>query len=95
LGNAIKNWEAGKILFPEEELARSYNYRDSFPQVVLTFGISGSGKSTWIEQNLPDHEIISLDDLRQEIISDRKKQTENSRIVAIAKERLKVQLRFN
>jgi predicted kinase len=93
LGNALKNWEAGKILFPEEELARSYNYRNSFPQVVLTFGLSGSGKSTWIKQNLPEHEIISLDDLRVEIAGDRKNQIENSKVVAIARERLKIQLR--
>lgn len=93
LGNAIKNWEVGKILFPEEELARSYNYRDSFPQVVLTFGISGSGKSTWIEQNLSDYKIISLDNLRVEITGDRKNQAENSKIVFIAKERLKAHLR--
>lgn len=92
-GNAIQNWEAGKILFPEEELARSYNYRDSFPQVVLTFGVSGSGKSTWIEQNLNKHNLISLDSLRTEITGDRSKQTKNSKIVSIAKERLKTYLR--
>jgi predicted kinase len=78
---------------PEEELARSYNYRDSFPQVVLTFGLSGSGKSTWIKQNLPEHQVISLDDLRAEITRDRQNQTENSKVVSLAKERLKNYLR--
>ncbi len=92
-GNAIKNYEAGKILFPEEELARSYNYRNSFPQIVLTCGISGAGKSTWIEQNLPNYEVISLDNLRAEILGARRNQTENSKIVAIAKEQLKAHLR--
>lgn len=92
-GNAIKNWEAGKILLPEEELARSYNYRDSFPQVVLTFGLSGSGKSTWIKQNLSEYKVISLDDLRAEITRDRQNQTENSKVVSLAKERLKNYLR--
>ena len=93
LGNAIKNCELGKIIFPEEELARSYSYRESFPQVVLTFGISGSGKTTWIEKNLPEHNIISLDGLRSKVTGDRKNQSKNSKVVSIAKEQLKVYLR--
>ena len=91
--NAIANWEAGKIFYPEEEMARSYSYRDSFPQVVLTFGVSGSGKSTWIANNLPEHTVISLDDLRVEITGCRSDQSENNKVVQVAKERLKDRLR--
>ena len=91
--NAIARWEAGKIFAPESEIARSYSYRDSFPQVVVTFGVSGSGKSTWIANNLPDYTVISLDNLREQIADSRSDQSQNSKIVHIAKEELKNQLR--
>ncbi|GAB4543540.1 MAG: AAA family ATPase [Pleurocapsa sp.] len=91
--NAIANLEAGKIFSPEEEIARSYSYRESYPQVVLTFGVSGSGKSTWIVENLPDHCVISLDNLRAEITGDRANQRENNKVLIVAKERLKNHLR--
>ena len=90
---AIARYEAGKIFTPESELARSYNYRDAFPQVVITFGVSGSGKSTWIADNLKDHKIISLDAIRSQIANSRSDQSENSKVVQAAKEQLKVLLR--
>ncbi len=30
-------------------------------------GLPGSGKDTWICQNCPDHPVVSLDQLRQEM----------------------------
>ena len=92
---AIARWESGEIFTPESEIARSYSYRDRFPQVVVTFGVSGSGKSTWIEKNLPEHTIISLDNIRQQIAKSRSDQAQNSRVVQLAKEQLKVLLRSN
>ena len=93
LARAIARYEAGKIFTPESELARSYNYRDSFPQVVLTFGVSGSGKSTWIAENLKDHTVISLDALRSQMANCRSDQSQNSKVVQAAKEQLKTLLR--
>ena len=90
---AIARWEAGEIFTPESEIARSYSYRDSFPQVVVTCGISGSGKSTWIAKNLPDYKIVSLDNWRQQVAKSRSDQSQNSRIVQLAKEQLKSLLR--
>ncbi len=91
--NAIARWEAGEIFIPESEIARSYSYRDSFPQVVITCGISGSGKSTWIANNLPEHQVVSLDNLRQQIAKSRSDQSQNSKVVQLAKEQLKTLLR--
>ena len=91
--NAIARWEAGKIFAPESEIARSYSYRESFPQVVVTFGISGSGKSTWISKNLPDYTVISLDVLREQITNSRSNQSLNSKILHLAKDQLKTLLR--
>jgi predicted kinase len=90
---AIARYEAGKIFDPESELARSSSYRDAFPQVVITFGVSGSGKSTWIEQNLGDHTVISLDTLRAKIASSRSDQSQNSKVIQVAQEQLKTLLR--
>lgn len=90
---AIARYETGKIFDPESELARSYSYRNSFPQVVLTFGVSGSGKSTWIANNLQDHTVISLDSLRSKIANSRRDQSQNSKVVQAAKEQLKTLLR--
>ena len=93
LASAIARYEAGKIFTPESELARSYNYRDAFSQVTITFGVSGSGKSTWIAENLKDHAVISLDAIRSQIANSRSNQSENSKVVQAAKEQLKVLLR--
>ena len=93
--NAIARWESGEIFTPESEIARSYSYRDSFPQVVVTCGVSGSGKSTWIAENLPQHNVVSLDNLRQQIAKSRSDQSQNSRVVQLAKEELKTFLRTN
>ena len=93
--NAIARWERGQIFAPEEEIARSYSYRESFPEVTVTFGVSGSGKSTWIEKNLPDYNIISLDKFRGKIAKSRREQSQNSKVVSLAKEELKKFLRSN
>ena len=90
---AIARWEAGEIFTPKSEIARSYSYRDSFPQVVVTFGVSGSGKSTWIRENLPEHNVVSLDNLRDSVAKSRSDQSQNSKVVQLAKEQLKTFLR--
>ena len=90
---AIARWEAGEIFTPESEIARFYSYRDCFARVVVTFGVSGSGKSTWITNNLPQHTVISLDSLRQQLGKSRSDQSQNSKVVQLAKEQLKTLLR--
>jgi predicted kinase len=40
-------------------------YDDTHFQVVLMCGLPGSGKDTWIQDNLPDWKVVSLDQLRQ------------------------------
>ena len=93
LAQAIARYEVGKIFTPESELARSYNYRNAFPQVIITFGVSGSGKSTWITEHLQDHTVISLDAIRSQMAGSRSDQSQNSKVVQAAKEQLKILLR--
>ncbi len=42
-------------------------FDDTRGQLTLMCGLPGSGKDTWIKQNLPDLPVISLDALRKEL----------------------------
>jgi predicted kinase len=84
--------EEGLISTPEEAISKSFAYRDAYPEVVVMAGLSGSGKTTWITKNLADHEVISLDDIRTSL-SSREDQQNNSKVLRIAKEKLREALR--
>ncbi len=42
-------------------------FDDTKFEVILMGGLPGSGKDTWIEQNLPELPVVSLDELRKEM----------------------------
>ncbi|GAB1545260.1 AAA family ATPase [Scytonema sp. NUACC21] len=53
------------VYFQKENSYPDYDaYDDTRFQVVLMSGLPGSGKDTWIQENLADWEVISLDELR-------------------------------
>lgn len=93
IANAIRDAETGEIFTPHEAIARSYDYRDAFSTLVVTCAPSGSGKSTWIKKNLPDYQIVSLDDLREELSGKRANQSMNGQVLQAAREKLKAHLR--
>ncbi len=92
MASATCDFENGCISTPEEAVAKSYGYRENFPEVVITVGISGCGKSTWVRSHLADHHLISLDAIRSSL-STRGDQKNNAQVVRIAKETLRVHLR--
>jgi putative nucleotidyltransferase with HDIG domain len=56
------------VYFQQEEGNPDYEaYDDTRFQVVMMSGLPGSGKDTWVKKNLPDWEVISLDELRQKM----------------------------
>ncbi|QIR37960.1 AAA family ATPase [Tolypothrix sp. PCC 7910] len=56
------------IYFQKENGNPDYEaYDDTRFQVVMMSGLPGSGKDTWIKENLPDWQVISLDKLRQQM----------------------------
>ena len=56
------------IYFQKEGGNPNYHaYDDTRFQVVMMSGLPGSGKDTWIKENLPESKVISLDQLRQEM----------------------------
>ncbi len=91
-GNAIRDFEAGFIFTPHEAVARHYSYLDSFPQLVILMGPSGSGKSSWIQKYLKDYLIISLDKLREEFGKNQGDQSKNPEVLLKAKQELKYHL---
>ncbi len=93
LGECIRGLNSGRIQMAEEEIARSYSYRDAFSHVVILCGPSGCGKSTWVQDTMPDYNIVSLDALREDIAGHVADQSKNGQVLQAAKEQLKVHLR--
>lgn len=91
--HAIAELESGLISLPIEAIARTYEYKESYSNLVVISGPSGSGKTTWIKKNCKDHLLISLDDIREEINGDRANQKNKGKVIHLARDRLKQALR--
>ncbi|GGK35789.1 HDIG domain-containing protein [Deinococcus malanensis] len=92
-GQGVMDYEAGLIQTPHEAIARAYPARAGFPQLVVTCGPSGAGKSSWVAEHCPDHAVVSLDLLRDQLSGKRADQSVNGRVLQAAKEQLKTSLR--
>lgn len=90
---AVAEWESGKITQAVEALSTTYAHREQYAHLVITCGISGSGKSTWLQQHFPKYERISLDELREQWNGDRGSQEHSGEIRQQAKKALKAALR--
>ena len=53
---------SGRNIRPYQKL-----YDDTWGEVVLMSGLPGTGKDTWIQKNLPELPMISLDNIRKEL----------------------------
>ncbi|ADV65954.1 AAA family ATPase [Deinococcus maricopensis] len=93
LESGILDHEAGLISTPHEAVARAYAARAGFPDLTVTVGPSGAGKSAWVAAHYPDHAVVSLDALRDELAGRRADQSVNGRVLQAAKEQLRVALR--
>ncbi|WP_299011076.1 AAA family ATPase [uncultured Shewanella sp.] len=85
----VSELASGKITMPEEAMRTTYENAQDFSHLYLMCGISGSGKSTWIAQNLNNVDVISLDDIREEINGQRGCQKNLDQVLQLAKLRLK------
>jgi len=93
LQRGMLDHERGLIQTPEEAVSRAYAARTGFPELVVTCGPSGAGKSSWVAERLPDHTVVSLDALRDELAGKRADQSINGQVLQAAKERLRAALR--
>ena len=91
-GYAIRQLATGLISTPEEAVAKNYQAAQAYSHLYVMCGISGSGKSTWIAQHLPEFEVISLDDIRTELNGKRSNQKNRGQVLQLAKLRLKTAL---
>ncbi|WP_298775697.1 AAA family ATPase [uncultured Shewanella sp.] len=85
----VSELASGKITLPEEAISTTYENAQDYSHLYVMCGISGSGKSTWIAQNLQNVEVISLDEIRQEINGKRACQKNLGQVLQLAKLRLK------
>jgi predicted kinase len=89
----LRDFEEGDISTFEEGISRTYRYRSGYSEVYVLYGPSGSGKSTWINDFGADVEVISLDELREQINGDRTDQSNIGKILNAARDLLKTHLR--
>ncbi|WDE06749.1 AAA family ATPase [Thalassomonas viridans] len=81
-----------QIYHPDEAIAKTYQHAGNYSHLYVMCGISGSGKSSWIAQNLEDFTLISLDDIREELNGKRECQKSRGQVLQLAKTRLKTAL---
>ena len=91
--SALYQLEQGLIYQAQEALATTYAHRLQHAHLVMLCGVSGSGKSTWLQQHYPDYEVVSLDALREAFNGDRADQAQVGQIRQQTKEQLKTALR--
>lgn len=76
----------GRNISPDQSL-----YNDTWGEILLMSDLPGTGKDTWIKENIPEYPMISLDEIRKETNI---KPTDNqSAVIQEAQERAKVYLR--
>lgn len=92
-GEAVRVFEEDRIQVPSDGDFIAFQEPAEPPELVVMCGPSGSGKSTFIDRFLPDHEIISLDTLREDLSGDRSDQSLNGAVRQEAKLRLRAALR--
>ena len=66
-----------------------YKENKDLPELILVIGIPGSGKTTWIKKFNQKHynkyHVVSMDDIRRELTGNVSDQTQNAKVVWMAK----------
>lgn len=84
--------DRGEIYQEDEVMALAYGNKGK-SHVIIMCAISGSGKSTYIEQHLPGYVHISPDEIRETVIKNRADVKHHGQAFAQAHEQMKVALR--
>ncbi|RYU95925.1 AAA family ATPase [Emticicia agri] len=70
-----------------------YQNKDSFFEVIVLSALPGTGKDTYIQKQLGDIPVISLDNIRRELKISPTDKENNGRVIQLAKEQARVYLR--
>jgi len=89
---ALQLLATGQVYHLDEAIAKTYRHAAEHSQLYVMCGISGSGKSSWITQNLKGFVVISLDEIRKELNGKRECQKSRGQVLQLAKNRLKAAL---
>ena len=77
---------SGRNILPDQSL-----YDDTWGEIILMSGLPGTGKDRWIQENIPEYPVVSLDEIRKEL---NVKPTDNQgTVIQEAQNRAKVYLR--
>ena len=89
---AFANDESRVAFFELEDRDPHYEAHEAFPcTVTVMSGLPGAGKDTWIEKHRPEHPVVSLDLIRDEL---RVSATDNQgQVIQAAQERAREHLR--
>lgn len=93
LGEAVRGAVDGRFEAPEAAEFLGHAGPDAPAELVVLVGPSGVGKSTFVAKHLRDHDVVSMDDLRDELAGDLSEQALNGQVRQAARERLRVALR--
>ena len=77
---------SGRKVQPDQRI-----YDDTWGEVLLLSGLPGTGKDTWIRQNVQELPMISLDDIRRELSA--AASGEQAKVIHTAQERARTLLR--
>jgi predicted kinase len=83
----------GRVHSPEEAISRGWSARSGLSKVWIQCGLSGAGKTTWATSELPQAQMVCMDDLRAEITGNAHDQRANAKVFSVARERFKQALR--
>ena len=78
----------GDISMIEEAHAKFFQEKEDYSNLVVLTGLSGVGKSTYINKNYSSYHLISLDNIREELTF-RSDQSDPALITRIARDELK------
>jgi len=91
--HAIEGLQQGFITMAEEALGKCYEHKEQHSHLVVLCGPSGIGKSSFVAKHYADFNLVSLDEIREEINGCRTNQKNRGQVIHRAKELLKENLR--
>lgn len=77
---------SGRNISPNQSI-----YDDTWGEIILMSGLPGTGKDTWVQENIPEYPMISLDEIRKE--KNIKPTDSQGVVIQEAQDRAKVYLR--